>query len=348
MNDDPTTTSSGADETAAAGSAADGASGVLNVESLGPDVHAASAELRGRKLAQTQKKVDLLDHLLRSLDVVVYCEISALYYMDLIQVFYLTPKPPSLPSMPGPTPSVGAIFGSNAICLLSHLLYASPEAGEATRGYLHGGLLTDFVGYKGPTSKLHLTLLDLLILALQVCMLAVRVDRYAQDTSTSSTTSTGEPESTATNATNSQTHDAEERGIRATEISDAEGIELQPLRSRSDNGEGSSSRNAVGDQQAGEDDADRDLLLPSGSEAPAQDHALDAFLSGQVIVANLNIPNTIRSQWRAYENRPPASAESSAVDTAGSGSHPPGVMAAAWAGRRLGFQVRIGGRRVGP
>lgn len=40
------------------------------------------------------------------------------------------------------------LFGSFTLGFLSHLLFSVPHAGEPTQGYLHGGLLLDFIGQR--------------------------------------------------------------------------------------------------------------------------------------------------------------------------------------------------------
>lgn len=105
---------------------------------------------------------------------------------------------------------------------------ARPEAGEATRGYLHGGLLIDFVGQKGPISKLHLVLLDVATLVLQLLMLAVFVElhklRVGRLKETASDTAPAEG-----NYFTAQDHDAEERGIRRSGDQSRDDIELEDL-----------------------------------------------------------------------------------------------------------------------
>ncbi|MBE7180933.1 MAG: DSC4 family protein, partial [Terriglobus roseus] len=95
-----------------------------------------------------------------------------------MQLYYLTPKPPMLPTPPSgkDKPYIGAIIGTNLLCLILHLYLAQPAAGEATRGYLHGGLLIDFVGQKGPSSRWLLAALDVAIALLQLVMLAAVVE----------------------------------------------------------------------------------------------------------------------------------------------------------------------------
>lgn len=64
------------------------------------------------------------------------------------------------------------IIGANLCSLLIHLMGSAPSAGEATRGYLHGHLLIDFVGQLGPTSKYRLVPIDLLVTFLQLLFLS--------------------------------------------------------------------------------------------------------------------------------------------------------------------------------
>lgn len=37
-----------------------------------------------RRNAQNKKRAELLDHLLRSLDIVIYCELATVYYMEYV------------------------------------------------------------------------------------------------------------------------------------------------------------------------------------------------------------------------------------------------------------------------
>jgi hypothetical protein len=90
---------------------------------------------------------------------------------------FLNPKPSVDPPMPQQRPHIGAIFGPNITCMLLHVFTSRPEAGETMRGYLHGGVILDLIGQKGPTSKLHLVLLDILVFILQCFILTVYAER---------------------------------------------------------------------------------------------------------------------------------------------------------------------------
>lgn len=53
---------------------------------------------------------------------------------------------------PPPPPGVRTVVGTIAVavgCVLWHVWADSPSAGEETEGYLHGGVVIDFVGQSG-------------------------------------------------------------------------------------------------------------------------------------------------------------------------------------------------------
>lgn len=202
-----------------------------------------------------------------------------------------------------------------------HLYLSRPQVGEATRGYLHGGLLIDFIGQLGPTSKLHLFILDVWILLLQLVMLAAYVERQRLKSS-SSPTSTGAPVASAIPGAAQQDHDAEERGVlRRPSIT---------------------SINAH-DTDNADEQTERDELLASSSPHPETSssssvggYSRGAYYSGQAIVADLHVLNTVRDQYWAYQNRQatPATVVNAATR---------GLVANYRAGRRLGLGVRTGG-----
>ncbi|PWY70367.1 DUF1746-domain-containing protein [Aspergillus sclerotioniger CBS 115572] len=141
------------------------------------------------KKVQTSAKVAFIDRLLRDLDILIYCELSALYYMDcsitlfslraIIQLIFFTPKsPPFEPTRN--QPFITAILGSNIFCMLFHHFCTRPEASEATRGYLHGGILIDFIGQKAPIPLARLLFLDFLVLGLDLIMLGLIVERRTE------------------------------------------------------------------------------------------------------------------------------------------------------------------------
>lgn len=234
------------------------------------------------------------------------------------QMMFLTPKPNFVPPVPQHRPYIGAIFGPNILCIILHILTARSEAGEAMRGYLHGGIIVDLIGQKGPTSKFHLVLLDLLVLGLQCFMLGVHVEKETQikqlkslkDPTAASTEPRVEP-------TAAQDMDAEERGVLRDTVVDTsnEDIELNDLGIRRERTSG-----GVGVVNISEDDRQRDaererLLAEPHPEEESDDdteHPLDIFYSGTTILADFYIVQTLKKQWDDYGN-----ATGSALQTVG-------------------------------
>ncbi|KAF4631270.1 hypothetical protein G7Y89_g6866 [Cudoniella acicularis] len=275
-----------------------------SIESGTRTQHALSPAKR-KFQAQMVKKLDFIDGLMKNLDILVWVELCILYYMDcslfrffirgLNQMMFLTPKPHFIPPMPKHRPYIGAIFGPFIICVLLHLFTARSEAGEAMRGYLHGGIIVDLIGQKGPTSKIHLLLLDCLVLGLQCFMLAVHVERERLKTVLTAYTSPGRTRNQPrAEVTSSQDHDAEERGIMRDAVTNTGDIELQPLASRNDGP-------STGQEDTTERDEERARLL---AEPPPTEHGdeagLDMFWTGTVIVADFHIMHNLRRQWENY------------------------------------------------
>jgi hypothetical protein len=221
-------------------------------------------------------------------------------------MIFLTPKPNFIPPMPQHRPYIGAIFGPNIICFLLHIFTARSEAGEAMRGYLHGGIIVDLIGYKGPTSKIHLVLLDVLVLGLQCFMLAVHIERERLSAALKAIASPSPPanEPRATVPSN-QDHDAEERGIMRDAVTNNGDIELQALPTTREDGPSTSAPTEHEEERA------RLLAEPPPPEEREED-ALDTFWSGTAIVADFHVLNNIRRQWHDYGN-----ATGSALQTAG-------------------------------
>jgi hypothetical protein len=173
------------------------------------------------------------------------------------------------------------------------------------RGYLYGGLVIDLIGQKGPTSKVHLLLLDLVIVVLQVSQLSAQLTRQklresVENTNVAVTTSRGREYRAAPTQ---QDLDHEERGVRR------EDVELQALDPGGTTADTAPSEDTV-DQGTG--DSERDTLLSTQPPAPHTDaHIFDAFHSGQIVVADLDLTRTIRQQFRAYRHAPSEPLQSS-------------------------------------
>ncbi|KAL9079879.1 MAG: hypothetical protein Q9157_001281 [Trypethelium eluteriae] len=256
----------------------------------------------------------------------------------IVQFFYLTPKPAIFPDPPQNRPyPVGLILGTNVFCALLHLWAVRPEAGEATRGYLHGGLLLDFVGQRGPSSKFHMIVLDALVLSLQLVMLCAFIERQslkrALATTAVSNATTAQQDS-GSSVSLTQDHDHEERGLLRSAPQELEDIELRPLSAT-----GAAIRTNV--EEAGEEVGEADERLTSTrSTHPTDAHIFDAFNSGQMIVADLHLWDTVRSQYAASMSR------NREADPAHStfSANLPGNR---WFGFRMRMRVRIGGRTLG-
>ena len=187
-------------------------------------------------------------------------------------------------------------------------------------------MIIDLIGQKGPSSKLHLVLLDILVCVLQCFMLAVHVEReglaaaLAAFVSPATTVTTvGQPR-VEVNA--NQDHDAEERGIMRNGGTDTGDIELRPMAATEANSSGDNEGTA-------ERNEERERLLaepPPRQDIEDDDNPLDTFWSGTAIVADFHVLHTLRKQWDDYGN-----ASASALQTVGFSAE----FAAVTANRRL-------------
>lgn len=243
-----------------------------------------------------------------------------------VQFLLLTPKPSIFPEPPQNRPYIGMIMGANLLCLVLHM-YSSPlSAGEATRGYLHGGLAMDFIGQQGPTSKLHLVALDALIVSLQLVHLSAHIARTKLKEALTVTPPGGLETAPAASV---QDHDHEERGVRRSQ--EGADIEMQNL-----DPSGSAAASS-GPPVSDEEPSERESLL--ASTAPSTDaHIFDAFNSGQIVLADLDITQTVKEQFWAYQNSSLESRSSSSQMQA---------LEASFPGSRLGLRVRVGNRILG-
>ena len=185
------------------------------------------------------------------------------------------------------------------------------------RGYLHGGALTDFVGVKGPISKTKLVGMDLLVWALQIICLALVMERKGIR---SGSNARGEYDTVRTAVV--QDIDAEEQGRRRSAETDGveEAIELQPLQT--------SSTYSLAEE-----------VLEDGTTVTS-DHPLDLFATGEHIIANLHLLETIRTSWN-YVNVPvPTPATGSTTEVASTSTR----RTIAYEGQRI--QITMNGTNV--
>jgi hypothetical protein len=200
----------------------------------------------------------------------------------------LTPIPDALGERPPeePKPFLPLILFSFLVNFVLHQTYPAPSAGEDTRGYLHGGLMIDFIGQQSPTSKWKLGALDMCILLLQLVMVAVHVKRRdlkkklakisAGTTSTHAITSEMADDTTHQSASANPAQDAddEERGVlhRTDTLSD---IGL---------------------------DADEEDALLSSLDTSDAGHAdaLDILTAGQCVIGDFSLIDTILQENKNY------------------------------------------------
>ncbi|CCC04965.1 hypothetical protein SMACR_04332 [Sordaria macrospora] len=260
-----------------------------------------------RRKAGLKKKLQFMSHLQRNLDMIFFAYLCTLYYMEcsFLRLFvriiphfmFITPKEgPVL--LPAERPHVFAILGPNLVCILAHIISALPTAGEATRGYLHGGVIVDFVGQKPPATRLCLLFFDAMILAVQCLMLAIHTEREklrkivnpslqplwpgpgqaGQQAGTPGT----QPEAT-------QTLDAEERGVNREDeiaIGDGDGNERGPL---------------VGNNRGGEEQDDEQRLGANYSPASAGIDLFDVMRSGNASVGSFHPIHAVRTVGNDYQ-----------------------------------------------
>ena len=275
---------------------------------------------RKRRNPGLAKKLEFITHLLKSLDTLVFAELSALYYMEYVnclqsrgrpkliveyrcsmlrfilravgQYLYLTPKDESFPFvMPAGRIHVLLVAIPNFICMLLHLFASMPTGPDYHRGYLHGGLVIDFVGQKPPSSRLYFLLADLAILAIQSLMLTVHNEREKLRV-TLKTFRPLIPEiaQEVLAAPTIEDLDAEERGI-SREVSgltaatdDTNDIEMRPLR-RSGDEEGSSERA----------DEPPPLTRENTIDESSRSHLSDLLSSGNAILYEFHVLQSMRT-----------------------------------------------------
>ena len=252
--------------------------------------HDHSGSNDNSRLAARRRRVTMLGELLRELDMMVFMQLISVYYLDcsffwlvvrgLIHGSLLTPtaEVPLARSADAPKPFLPALLFSFGVPFLLHLVCHAPAAGEDTRGYLHGGLMIDFIGQKGPTNKWRLATLDLSILLLQLVMLSVQANRRALK----KTLALPAPQSPVQSAAPQQDADDEERGVlhRTDTLSDV-GLDVND---DDDGGHG-----------------DSDALLPSTPEA-AQFSALNTLASGQAVIGHLTLLDTLLTENSRYSS----------------------------------------------
>lgn len=190
-----------------------------------------------------------------------------------------------------PRPYLPVVVGLFAVNFVLHMLYPAPSAGEDTRGYLHGGLMIDFIGQQGPTSKWKLGGLDLCILVLQMIMVSAHVKRRDLKKQLTQLTS-GEAPSDSAPSTAVSDHAGESTASAATRENTARGQDA-------DDEERGVLHRTDTMSDIGADPEEENSLLQSASESGHVD-ALDILTSGQCIILSAGVIDTILRENENY------------------------------------------------
>ncbi|EGR51539.1 uncharacterized protein TRIREDRAFT_56942 [Trichoderma reesei QM6a] len=245
------------------------------------------------------KKLAFLTHLLKTLDLVFFAELSSLYYMECSifrfflraapQYMYLTPKDESFALlMPATQLHVILIVVPNLLCMALHLFGSLPTGPEYHRGYQHGGMIIDFIGQMPAAYRLYYLVADLFILFIQCLMLTMHNQRESLRVALKTfrpliSEMVLEPIA----ARSPEDLDAEERGVSrhvpGLMINETDEIELQQI-GRPGDGEGPEERNEQSGYAAGD----------SGDEPP-RTHLSDIMSSGNAVLNEYHIIHTMRN-----------------------------------------------------
>ncbi|KAH9868788.1 hypothetical protein J1614_007862, partial [Plenodomus biglobosus] len=259
---------------------------------------------RERRLDAKRKRIRMLNELLREADMLVYMELITVYHLDCsffwlaVKAFLhgtlLTPMPDTaaVDRPPDePKPFLPLLLFSFLVSLFLHLTYPAPAAGEDTRGYLHGGLMIDFIGQQGPSSKWKLGSLDACILFLQLVMVSVHVKRrelkkkLAKLSAGRSTTAAATAAPTADSGAAETAPVASDAASRGQDADDEERGLLHRTDSLSDLGL--------------DPDNEQDALLPPSSHSGHAD-ALDILTSGQCLIGDFTLIDTLLQENKNY------------------------------------------------
>jgi hypothetical protein len=154
----------------------------------------------------------------------------------------------------------------------------------------------DFIGQKGPSSKFHLILLDCLVLGLQIVHVATNLLRLkVKEKPTLAIPTAGvvvvAEEDDVPAVSVGQDLDLEERGVRrSAEMRMQEDVEMSTLNPA---GRAVQPGSAADEEVAAGEE--REALLASTAALERTDaHIFDAFNSGQIVLADLDLVGTLR------------------------------------------------------
>ncbi|RYC62976.1 hypothetical protein CHU98_g3235 [Xylaria longipes] len=232
------------------------------------------------------------------------CSFFRLFIRWMAQTLFVSPKTEDTVLLV-PNYHISAIVAPNLLCMFLHLI-SSLEAGEASRGYLHGGILVDFIGQTAPSTRFTLILLDAAVLAIQCFMVTVNIEKERiRNVIKPPRVNAGSTGIAIAIPTTTQDHDSEERGVLrdAPEIDDlneTDNVEMRPLGNH--NGDGSNDGEIAGGEGSR-------LLGQSGVQRSGQSGDLTEVLqSGNAIIGNFHIPQSLRTAWHSTGNTPESAA----------------------------------------
>lgn len=200
-----------------------------------------------------------------------------------------------------------------------HTLYPAPQGPEETFGYLHGGLLIDFVGQMG-VGKGRLVVTDCTLLLLQLINLAATRERWALLTFTKHPITRNQGGGGGRRGRR-QTVEREEAGLEPRDSSDSSDSSDDDVDDNNDDDDDAESilpRHSISDlprPQTTDPDTpnSRDPLLSSTTprDRPQSYASIQreretaiggpdgryAVYSGELVVARLNLLRAVREQW---------------------------------------------------
>ena len=157
----------------------------------------------------------------------------------------------------------------------------------------------DFIGQKGPTGKMHLLLLDLLVVVLQLVHMSANVVRKRlRDGAVPVTVSARAATAAAADGT-AQDLDSEERGVNRAE--EAQDIEMQTL-NPSGTATAAATTTSPSNDPPVESSSERDALLASTAIPRTDAPVFDAFNAGQIVLADLDIWKSVKEQRKLMQN----------------------------------------------
>lgn len=214
------------------------------------------------------------------------------------QYLYLTPKEETLPIiMPATRAHVFLVTIPNIICILLHLFGSMPHGHDFHRGYVHGGVVIDFVGQMPSKSRFYYILIDIMLLLLQSLMMTIHNEReklrVALKTFRPLHPSLAQEVAMARTI---ESLDAEERGLPREESSSLTPENTNDIELRSLNGEGTQA-----DGIDRPEDADNEARDPM-ADISSQNHLADTLTSGNGILGEYHVLHSMRTAGTQLED----------------------------------------------